>query len=108
MADVEEVDGTAEVPEAPITLPIVLKLNHPVQRGTEEITELKAERRLQAKDFRGIKSTEIMFDDMLTMISRLFTVPPSVVNELDVTDMMAAGEVINGFFGSGPKTGGTQ
>ena len=110
MADgnVVETDGTAEASAEPITLPIVVKLEYPVQHGTEEITELKTERRLQAKDFRGIKSTEIMFDDMLKMISRLFAVPPSVVNELDVVDMMAAGEVINGFFASGQKTGESQ
>lgn len=85
--------------------PIVVQLKHPVHHGSEEITEMKAERRLQAKDFRGIKSTELRFDDMLTMISRLFAVPPSVVNELDVEDMMSAAEVVNGFFASGRGTG---
>jgi len=86
----------------------VVTLKHPVSHGSEEIKELVAERRLQAKDFRGIKSTEIKFDDMLTMISRLFAIPPSVVNELDVEDMMAASEVINGFFGTSPRTGEEQ
>lgn len=86
-------------------LPITVPLRHPVKHGAEELTELVATRRLQAKDFKGIKSTEIMFDDMLTIISRLFAIPPSVVGELDVSDMMRAGEVINGFFGRGQKTG---
>jgi hypothetical protein len=88
--------------------PVVVQLQHPVMHGTEEVRELRAERRLKASDFRGIKSTEIMFDDMLTMIGRLFAIPPSVVNELDVEDMMAAGEVINSFFGTGQTTGETQ
>ena len=84
-----------------------LELKHPFTRGNtgEMITELVAERRLKAGDFRGIKSTEIKFDDMLTLISRLFAVPMSVVNELDAEDMMAASGVINSFLGSGPETG---
>jgi hypothetical protein len=86
-----------------------LELKHPIEtKGGETVKELVAERRLKAGDFRGIKSTEIKFDDMLTLISRLFAVPTSLVNELDAEDMMAASGVINSFLGAGPETGADQ
>lgn len=91
-----------------VKIPYTLQLEYPVKHGEKEVTELVAERRLKAGDFRGIKATEITFDDMLVLISRLFVVPPSVVKQLDVVDMQAAGEVINGFFATGQKTGESQ
>lgn len=97
----EEEQGQTKAVEVPYTLP----LEYPVKHGETEVTELVAERRLRAGDFRGIKATEITFDDMLVLISRLFNVPPSVVKQLDVVDMQAAGDVINGFFKGSPKTG---
>lgn len=87
---------------------VSLTLKYPIQHGSETITELVAERRLKAKDFRGIKSTEIKFDDMLTLIGRLFAVPDSVVNELDACDMQKANELVSSFLESSPETGKKQ
>lgn len=84
----------------------MVKLQYPVQHGSEEITELRTERRLKAADLRGINFGENMSaDDMMNIISRLFAQPLSVVKELDAVDLLAASAVVNSFFGSGPGTG---
>jgi tail assembly chaperone E/41/14-like protein len=83
--------------------PVVL--DYPVEHAGETIKELKVSRRLLAKDFRGIKTDDIMFDDMLMLVSRLFGVPTSVVDKLDSTDFFKCVVVVNSFLPSGPKTG---
>lgn len=88
--------------------PIVVELQHPIQHGSEEITELRTERRLKAADLRGIAfGANMSADDMMLLVSRLFGQPLSVVKELDVSDLLSTSKVINSFFESGPETGET-
>ena len=85
----------------------VVELQYPVQHGSEQLKQLTLSRRLKAADFRGIKVDEIMFDDMLMLVSRLFAVPTSVVDQLDSVDFFSAVEVVNTFLPSG-QTDGSQ
>jgi len=85
----------------------VVELTYPVQHGSEQLRQLKLSRRLRAADFRGIKVDEIMFDDMLMLISRLFAVPTSVVDQLDSADFFKCVEVVNTFLPTG-QTDGSQ
>ena len=84
----------------------VVKLDFPVSRGNEEpFNELKIERRLKAKDFKGIQAQSIRFDDMLKLISRMTGQAVSLVEELDASDMMKFVEVVNSFLPSGQMGG---
>lgn len=86
--------------------PTVVKLQYPIQYGSEEITELRTERRLRAADLRGITFGENMSaDDVMNLVSRLFGQPLSAVKQLDASDLLAAGRVIDSFFKNGPETG---
>lgn len=88
-----------------IKLPYVITLKYPVGRGSELISELVIERRLKAKDFKGIQANNITFDDMLRLLSRLTAQPLSVIEELDSIDLYEAIEVLSSFLPSGLKTG---
>lgn len=79
----------------------VVKLDFPVESGSETISELRMSRRLRAGDFRGIRTDEIKFDDMLLLVSRLFGVPTSVVDKLDSTDFFKCTEIVNSFLPGG-------
>lgn len=84
-----------------------LTLKYPVTQGSETISELVFERRLRAKDFRGLP-LNLGFDDMFTLLSRLTANPPSVIDELDTEDLMAAVEVVSDFLPVGLKIGGKR
>ena len=80
----------------------VIKLDYPIRRSDKEepFTELIIERRLKAKDFKGIQAQNIRFDDMLRLISRMTGQAVSLVEELDAQDMMKFVEVVNSFLPS--------
>lgn len=82
--------------------PIVIKLTVPLTHGAETITELRITRRPTAGDLRGVKISELTFDDIITVASRLVALPPSVLNNF--TELSG---VIGAFFGSGQPTGMT-
>jgi hypothetical protein len=87
-------------------LPRIVKLKYPVNQGTETINELRFERRLKARDFKGL-SQEARMDEMLVLAGRLCAQPPSVIEELDAEDMLSVMEVIGDFLPGGLQTGRT-
>lgn len=91
-----------------IEIPHTIVLDFPFPYGKDdEVTEIVVERRLKAKDFKGIKAQDIRFDDMLRLICRMTNQPMSKIEELDSIDMMKAVEVVNGFLPSSQTDGGT-
>ncbi|WP_027367402.1 phage tail assembly protein [Desulfocurvibacter africanus] len=82
----------------------VITLKHPIQQGSQTITELTFERRLKAKDFKGLP-TSLGFDEMFLLIGRLSAQPPSVIDELDTEDLMSCMEVVKGFLPGGLPAG---
>ena len=63
--------------------PIVIKLTVPLTHGAETSPELRITRRPTAGDLRGVKISELTFDDIITVASRLVALPPSVLNTMD-------------------------
>ncbi len=88
--------------------PVVYVLTAPVQSGTETITELHI-RRPKAKDVRAVRTGPQAqpFSETLDLIGRLACQPKHVVDDLDMEDVNAITEIIEGFSKSGPKTGDT-
>lgn len=84
---------------------IVYKLQFPIRIGDEEpITEFRM-RRLKAKDIKGIPSSLSDQERGLRVLSRLSGQPDHVIDELDGVDLAALGDIVDGFFPTGPKTG---
>lgn len=86
-------------------LPVIIKLTRPVKHGEDDVTELKITRPMVAGDLRGIKVTEMTFDDLLLVGSRLTGYPPSVLAQLSVPDFTRLNGVVMAFFDGGPETG---
>lgn len=85
-----------------------VKLDYPVVNGDEVISELRMQRRLQAGDFRGIRPDDLKFDDMFLLVSRLFGVPTSIIQQLDSTDFFKCAEIVNSFLPGGQQTGASR
>lgn len=83
-----------------------IPLKHPVQHGNETVAALDFMRRPKAKDLRGLP-VNLGFDELMTVLGRMTSQPPSVINELDLEDLMAAVEVVTDFLPSSLPTGAT-
>jgi len=105
MAD-ERKEGTQPSESKVYEIPYTLKLKFPFQWGERETkSELIFSRRAKAKDFKGIQTSKIKMDDMMTLLSRMTGESPAVIDELDSQDLFAATEVLNSFLPSGQVTG---
>lgn len=93
-----------------IELPHVMDLEVPISWGKEEEprTSITINRRLKAKDFKGMIANKMKFDDMIRLISKVTGEPMAFIEELDAADMMKASEVVNSFLPSGLTTGDNQ
>lgn len=80
-----------------------IKLNTPIQNGTETIAELEM-KRPKAKHFRGMPA-KIGMDEMLDLAARSCGQPPSVIDELEADDMMRVLEVVGDFLESTRRIG---
>jgi hypothetical protein len=88
-----------------IEIPHTFQLEHPFKYGEKQVEEIVFTKRLQAKDFKGIKSNDIRFDDMFSLLARMTGNSRSLIEELDSIDLMKAIEVLNSFLPSSPTTG---
>lgn len=89
-------------------LPHVLTLAEPIKWGEEIRKTLTINRRLKAKDFKGIKASDIRFDDMMKLISKVSGEPIAFIEELDASDLLNASEVVQSFLPSGLATGDSR
>lgn len=80
-----------------------IKLNTPIQNGTETIAELELIAP-KAKHLRGLPATMGM-DEMLTLAGRCTGQPSSVIDELEVDDLMTVVEALGGFLERSRPTG---
>lgn len=81
----------------------VIKLQVPIEYGKDSIRELIL-RRPKARDFRSLPMEPSM-GDMLNLAGDLAGQPPSVIDELDVADMLAVVEEVGKFMPSTQETG---
>lgn len=82
-------------------LPVKITLSKPVKHGDEELTELVIKREMVAGDLRGISVTNMKFDDVYLVASRLTNVPVSVINQLSMPDAVELQGVVTSFFETG-------
>ena len=80
---------------------ITYKLKYPIQIGSELIADIKI-KRPKGKHFRKMRALgkDMSFADVLDMIASLAGLAPSVIDEMDIEDVTALGELMNGFFSS--------
>lgn len=86
-------------------LPHTMELTIPVKWGEESRTSLVVNRRLKAKDFKGIKASDIRFDDMMKLISKVSGESIKFVEEMDAADLFQASQIVQSFLPSGLTTG---
>lgn len=79
-----------------------LKLQYPISFGDRLITDLFF-RRAKAKDMKNLPADPGM--QTIALISRLTSEPPSVIDEMDATDLGAAGEILEDFLPGFRRTG---
>jgi hypothetical protein len=90
-------------------LPYDLKLKEPIKWGKNETREvLTVQRRLKAKDFKGIPAQNMQMDHFLKMLSRITGEPMALIDELGVEDLFDAVDIINSFLPDGLRTGETD
>ncbi len=63
-----------------------ITLTHPIKWGSETINELVF-RDIIAKDLRSIKLSAMQFGDILDLAAKLSGHPPSVLDQLSMTDV---------------------
>lgn len=97
MSNVTNDDGSVTVP-----------LNYPIQVEGNPVTSLTL-KRLKGAQFRKVNLARLTNgDDLAKIIETLAAIPPSSVDQLDGADLASLTEVILGFFGKGPATGGAS
>jgi len=97
----QEGNEEVKVYEIPHTIELIV----PVQWGDETISTIVINRRLKAKDFKGIKASDIRFDDMMKLVSRVTGESIKFIEELDAADLFEASQVVQSFLPSGLTTG---
>ena len=80
-----------------------LKLKHPIEFGSETISELVV-RRPKARDFRGLPAKPT-FGDILDMAGKLVGQPKAVIDDLDTEDLMPLMDMVGDFLPSSLTTG---
>lgn len=87
-------------------LPLIHKLTKPLKHGDKSVSELTFTRTPVAKDLRGMSLRELdKTDNLIALVGRLTDTPPSVIEQMDLTDLMGVMEVVTAFLPSGPRTG---
>lgn len=85
--------------------PVTIKLQEPVQFGTERVEELTL-RAPRAKDFRRLPVAPTV-SDLLDLAGALAGQPRAVMDELGVADFTAVMEAVGDFVPGGLGTGQT-
>lgn len=81
--------------------PIVIKLKKPLMHGDEQITELKIMREPVAGDLAETSEGQVCVGDTLRVLSRITSLPLSVVNQLKLTDLGQVNAVMGDFLADG-------
>lgn len=78
-------------------LPYTITLQDPIEWGNETRETLVINRRLKAKDFKGIRATDLRFDDMIRLVSKATGESIKFIEELDGKDFNEASKVVQSF-----------
>lgn len=92
---------TKKIKEKEFEIPYKIKLQTPIEWGTETIREITIKRRLKARDLKSVPVQNIQMDHVLSLVSKMTGEPVALIEELDVMDLMQAAEVLNSFLPAG-------
>lgn len=83
-----------------------IELTHPIQANGEQLSVLEL-RRPKVKDLKALDQATGEVERVSLLIVALASIPPSSVDEIDAEDFARIAEVVGGFLGHHPPTGGT-
>lgn len=78
-------------------VPYTINLKVPIEWGEEKRETLVISRRLKAGDFKGMRATDLRYDDMIKLISKVSTESVKFIEELDGADFSFASKVVESF-----------
>lgn len=84
---------------------ITYRLQYPIQWGDDYVTELEF-RRMRLKDMRKLPDDDM--ENLAELLSRLTGHPPSLIAEIDMTELDEIKEIIQGFLPKSQRTGKKQ
>jgi hypothetical protein len=82
-------------------LPIKIKLQVPVQHGSETVSELVIDHQMTANDIKGLKIMQIedvTVGEVLLVIGGMANQPPSVMGKVDPKDLSQIFNAFSSFF----------
>jgi hypothetical protein len=85
--------------------PYTIELSKPVKNGREEVTELVFNREPVVEDMRKAALAPSQVDQIVTVASRITTLPPSVIGQLAIRDFAKVRDYLKPFFDDGLETG---
>ena len=86
---------------------IVVKLQYPIEWGSETISEVSL-KRPKGKHLKGLTlSSDVILDQLINIASKISAHPPSVFDEMDATDLLRVTGEVGRFFDGGQETGNT-
>lgn len=89
-----------------IDFPIKIKLDYPIEWGSDIRTEIQINRRLKLKDLKGLSMETLQsIDGILEVCSKLTGEPTALLEELDPDDFGKIGGHLGDFFANGLSTG---
>lgn len=89
-------------------IPHTMKLSFPFEWGKESKEtrdSITIHRRIKAKDFKGMRPSDLRFDDMLKICVKITGEPGALIEELDGKDLMDLMAIVNDFLGVGQEDG---
>jgi hypothetical protein len=82
-----------------------IKLNVPIKgEGGQDLLEIVFPRRPIGRDLIGT-SMDMTYNDLFTIAARVLNVPPTVLHQMDLSDIMQLNKVVAGFLSSSQPTG---
>ena len=88
---------------------VTVNLDYPFNWGDEERIENLTFQRPKPKHMKKMKldMASMTFEDITGLAGKLCSQPPSVMDELDIVDLVTVSEVIEGFLPDGEVVGRT-
>lgn len=83
------------------------ELKHPIQHGSEEITELRF-RAAVGRDLDDLPVGQMRFGDLRKLAAKLCGHPPTALDSIHPTDLDDVLLITNELLGGGQATGGTS
>ena len=80
-----------------MNLPVTIKLDHPIEAGTDKITELVISRRPKTRDLKKMDEEKGEIAKSAALLATLADVPVSWIDQMDASDFMRAAEVVGNF-----------